>query len=338
MSDPVQTPLQPPPLPAAPPGPPHNQLQRWLLYLVMLPAAAALCVQMSLLPPLAKMFGSAVAMAAFWIGFYALNPHGVRLVLIGCILLNMARFPSISVALLVASALAGEAGARLTRADAEEDDFFFVPLLTGAATMGLMIALGAGDGWGVVAGRISRALEPWVALMKQSAQQFQDLPEAFYSKKLLLTMIALGWALALWVAGRLARRAVGRLRVLRTSLIMFRIHVRYIFLLILGLILEIFSSLATSDSLSNLAWPILGVVALAGFLDGLGVALFLAAVRRMAGKAQEAFWITVAGIATALYCPQIVALIGLIDVWFDFRKLERLRRQLEEESGARKEE
>lgn len=306
------------------------------MYFVMLPAAAALCVQMSLLPFPMHMIGAAAAMMAFWIGFYALNPLGVRVALVGCIMLNVARFPTLSVALLLAAALAGEVGARLTKADAGEDDYFFAPLLTLAAVMALMVTLGAGHGWMAVIGRISRSLEPMAAALRESARQFEGVPEAFYSKKLILAMIAFTWALALWVAGRLARRAVGRLRGLRTSLIMFRIHVRYIFLLILGLILEIFSSLASSDSLSHMAWPILGVVALAGFLGGIGIALFLAAVRRMAGRVQEAFWITVAGIATALYCPHLVALIGLVDVWADFRKLERLRRQIEDGAGDTK--
>lgn len=344
MSELEQTPeVTPPPLPAhvARVREPFERL-RGMVVLVALPGAAAICLQASLLSPDAKILGAAVAMMAFWIGFYRLPTYVVSLVLGLCILISLRNFPQLSVAILAASALAGAVGARLTRAEAEEDDFFFIPLLTAVTVMAVLITMGVGGGWVNVAGRVMRAMQRWVADMTTGLKAFYgegvEIPDYMSNIKVQLTGLIIFGALAQWLAGRLARRLLGRLRGLHVSLIMFRIQVRYTFLLILGLILAIFSSLGTSDTFAYLAWPVLGVVALAGFLDGLGIVLFLAALRRMAGRAQEAFWLTLLGTATALLFGQFTALVGLADIWMDFRKLERLRQQMEAGAGHQKEE
>jgi hypothetical protein len=347
----------PPPLPAppAPPGP-HGRLDYWpaLLLYAAVAASAALCLQMSLLDPFSRTLGSAIAAGAFWIGFWRLNPAAMRLLLAICVVLSSVRFPGFSVALMAGSAVAGAVGARLTAAEADEDDFFFAPLLAALGVMALIFTVGSlaglrGWGWGEVLGRGARHME----LMRQETlKQFQEFRAAGlelddeaitflmsdFTLKIVTSLTVL-WAFLLWLAGRLARRSLGRLRGLKPTLIMFRIAQRYIFLLILGLVLEIFSSLALREGFAALAplheslrlaaWPILGVVALAGLLAGLGIILFLAAVRRMNGQPQAAFWLTLGGVLMSLLYCHVTVLFGLADAWFDFRKLERLRRQLE---------
>jgi len=141
------------------------------------------------------------------------------------------------------------------------------------------------------------------------------------------------WLLGLWFCGRLARRILGRLKGPRPALMLFQIRQRYIFLLILGLILEIFSILSRREGFAYLAWFMLGVMGIAGFFEGLGVILFLVTIRRMLGRHQSAFWLGLLGIVVALTFPLVSVILGLADIWFDFRKLERLRRQIESDPG-----
>ena len=337
----------------------HRFLERWkrLLIYCAIPGSAAVCLQFSLLGADAMVLGVALATAVFWIGYARLHPLGVNLMLTVCFLFSMASrlggeipsFPSLSVALLGVSAAAGVVGARLTRSDADESDFFFLPLMTGVLLLALLITLGVGGGWGVLVGRASRVLaEARLQIQNNlnaapAADQASKIYQQEYARLIMehfnlsiLTVFSVFWALAMWLAGRLARRFLGRLKGLRSHIMMFQIHHRYIFLLILGLILEIFSSLAKRDTFSYLAWPILGVVGLAGFLAGLGIILFLAAIRRMAGQTQSAFWLTLLGVMMAIPFWYIIAIFGLADTWFDFRKLERLRRQLEAGPGGQK--
>lgn len=343
MTEPEQTPPRlPPPLPAAPSSVsarkrparrPMLPLPGIMLY-IMLPAAAAICLQLALLQDLvSQMIGSSLAMGAFWIGFSRLNRVAVLAILGGCLLLSLQNFnlgTVISAPLLAASALAGAVGAKMAARDANEDDFFFIPFLIVIGVLALTVTLGAGGGWTKMlsrtAGYLGEFRDNWKKVMESSGT---EVPDWALKLPFFLTFHIILWGLGLWLAGRLARRITGHLGGLKSSLIMFRIQHRYIFLLILGLILEIFSSLAPYDTYAYLAWPILGLVGLAGFLDGLGILLFLAAIRRMAGRVQEAFWLTVLGMITALMLSHLMALIGLADVWFDFRKLERLRRQLD---------
>lgn len=329
----------PPPLPTSAAADVHRRAPRRpmfplpnIMLYIMLPAAAAFCVQSALLDLFSQMVGSALALGAFWIGYSRLNRGIVTAILVGCCLLALKNFPLhnvISIPLLAASAAAGALGATLAARNADEDDFFFIPLLLVLGVMLLAITLGAGGGWPKTFERTRVYFaEISVNLKKSLESTGKETPEWVVSMPFLLTLHVILWGLGLWLAGRLARRVTGHLGGLKSSLIMFRIQHRYIFLLILGLILEIFSSLATRETFAYLAWPILGLVALAGFLDGLGILLFLAAIRRMAGRTQEAFWLTVMGVITAFMLGQFTALVGLADVWFDFRKLERLRRQL----------
>lgn len=314
----------------------------FLLY-IMLAAAAALCLQLTTLDPFTAIFGSAVALGAFWVGFGMLQPVGVASLLGICIILGAAgHHPSLSVALLAATGAAAAVGAHLSRRELEEDNYFFLPLLTVAGLMALLVTLGAGNGWNVVlrhAGLMiieksqqnEKFLRMWLDVDNNPQALSQEALDSLLhpSGPFIMASLAVFWALIMWATGRLARRRLGRMRGLRTSLFMFRIEQRYIFLLILGLVLEIFSSLGMRETFAYLAWPILGVVALAGFLEGLGIVLFLAMIRRMAGQAQLAFWISALGVVVAVLDWRLITLVGLADVWFDFRKLERLRRQIE---------
>src|SRR5690242_3092203 len=110
-------PPRPDPRPAGPPG--RLEYMPALLLYMAVAASAALCLQMSLLDPLSRVLGSAIALGGFWIGFCRLSPLGVRLLLGLCVVLSSAKFPGFSVALMTGSAVAGAVGARLTAAEAD---------------------------------------------------------------------------------------------------------------------------------------------------------------------------------------------------------------------------
>jgi uncharacterized membrane protein len=275
-----------------------------------------------------------------------LNPLLVGLELLLLALATRRQFPDPTLAWILAGALAGGAGAWLTRREAEEDDFLFVPL--GAALLAFFVLTGltSGGRWQHEIQLLIRVIQETRGAIEQNIHKVQtnghglleisrenwDQVSPVFGYYFLALFIGL-WTLGLWFCGRLARRILGRLKGPRPALMLFRIRQRYIFLLILGLILEIFSILSRREGFSYIAWPVLGVMAIAGFFEGLGVILFLVTIRRMLGRPRSAFWLSLLGIVVALTFPLVSVVLGLADIWFDFRKLERLRRQIESDPG-----
>lgn len=348
---PLQTPMpQPPPLPehcrALEPAP--STFGPLLTYLAV-PFVAILCVLFAPLDPLLALILSGATMAAFWIGYSSIKPQWMTLqvTVLTVSFYAMAVYTKGAVAhggvlWMASSAVAGAVGAVLTRRHAEEDDLFFLPL--GAALLLFLLLVGVG-----LAGSPQAALDHAAAEIQQAKGLFQQQIDSYQSsagttpsiaKEVwapimsqfgpFYTSLILGlWTLSLWFFGRLARRLTGQLKGHRPAIIIFRIRQPYIFLLILGLILEIFSILSSRGVLSYVAWPLLSVVAVACFFEGLGVVLFLLAIRRMMGRLSGTFWMSVLGVAAVLTFWQVGVVLGLADVWFDFRKLKRLRQQIE---------
>jgi hypothetical protein len=327
-------------LPASPPGP----LAATLLYL-MLPLVFLACALISPDPVLA-ILASLVMTIAFWVAFYRLNPLWVGSELLILALATRHQFPDPTLPWILASAVAGGAGAWLTRRDAEEDDFYFLPL--GAAVLVFLVLTGLTSGglWRHEIQLLNQVIQETRVTMEQNMKEIQangpglmpmtrenwDQMSPVLGYYLLPSFIGL-WILGLWLCGRLARRILGRLKGPRPVLMLFQIRQRYIFLLILGLILEIFSILSKREGLAYIAWFLLGVIGIAGFFEGLGVILFLVTIRRMLGRFQSALWLSLLGIVVALAFQWVSVVLGLADIWFDFRKLERLRRQIESDPG-----
>lgn len=346
---PPQTPTPPPPLPPELPqavqvhilqGPGQRLTPVGGLLLscaVALLAMACLSVTALVDPTLMGAIFAGLAMAGYWIlsarmGLAWGAGHLGVLAALGLI-----RFPSLVVAWLVAAGVAGLVGAQLTRRRAEEDEFFFLPLGAAALTLGLLVAAGAGGGPAAVGAKFAAFCQ----VLQQGVQEQVRTNPAYASSQAEIQLIlshfkgwclslqAIVWALALWLGGRQARRLLGRLHTPRSSFLLFRIQQRFIFVLILALVLEIFSILTQRGALSYAAWPLFGVMAVGCFFAGLGVVLFQLMVRRLLGRPRGLLGPMALVVALALAFWQLVALLGLLDVWFDFRRLSRLRAQME---------
>jgi vacuolar-type H+-ATPase subunit I/STV1 len=148
----------------------------------------------------------------------------------------------------------------------------------------------------------------------------------------MLSVVAF-WALGLWLAGRLARRWAGRMDLRRGSLILFRLEQRYIFLLICGIVLWIVGILTGGEKYAlYAAGPILTVFAIACFLEGLAVILFYLALWRTTAAPVPYRLLAIMAMIAALFLTFIsllgCMLLGLSDIWFDYRRLKAVEERL----------
>lgn len=284
---------------------------------------------------------SSLAAGACCLAFIRANPRLTGLLLIGFTLGAYYTHSQPAVLWMLASVMAGGAMAWLMVRQGCEDDFYFIP--TAVALLGFLLLLGLADGlrWGPALKQAEASLAVLHAQFQVQIQQSMSvaqsgslfdpeqirqgsqLVDGHFGPFIVTTIIGF-WGLGLWLAGRLARRLTGRLWGRQGSIMFFRIRHPYIFLLILGLILEILSSLYAWEQLSYVAWPVLIWFAIACFVEGLGVLLFMVAIRRAAGFRRSAMVLGVAGFFLLFLRPPLGVLIGLADVWFDFRKLGRI--------------
>lgn len=102
-----------------------------------------------------------------------------------------------------------------------------------------------------------------------------------------------------------------------SRLILFRIDTRWSLLLILGLALLLTGLPAAVD----VALPILAVVGVAGFFAGVGCILHFLVRLRLQGRKGFAVGYLCCLIYMVIFMPHGLAVIGLIDIWYDVRKL-----------------
>ena len=220
--------------------------------------------------------------------------------------------------------------------NAGEQDADFADRLVGlAAVLAFVVLVWLGTGAQTDAS-VAWAHEKLKALPVEMADQARSAPELGmatpeYLETLqaltplnLTIMLTIIWALSMWLFGRLARRVAGFAEGSRTALILFRLTPRYIFLLIAGLALGILGSLPGCGGWLYVAYPLLATLAMAFVFQGAGVALFFAALRRTAGDKNGGLLLLVLTVSSILFFPGILALVGLLDHWMDFRKLNRI--------------
>ncbi len=312
----------------------------WLNYL-LLPPLTLLAILGAARGPGLSLLLSPLVVLAWWIGFARSNWRICGLELIGVVLATYYIVqPPLAVLWVVASALGGAMGAWLMLRRRREDDYFFlVPL---AAAIGFVIlawlgggariypALELGAGW---LDGLRRGVERDFALLAREspgqAQYYRDMLEPLgerFAVTMISTLAAL-WVLALWGAGRIARRGLGLLGGLRGAFILFRIGQPYIFLLIAGLVMAILDGLTPLRGLRMVAIPLLVVVAVGCFIEAMAVILFFGALQRAAGRIRTGFVWDLAGLALLLWLTPLGLLLGLTDVWFDYRRLEAAGRR-----------
>ncbi|HOR27094.1 MAG TPA: DUF2232 domain-containing protein [Candidatus Sumerlaeota bacterium] len=302
-----------------------------------LAAVTVLAIVISAVGLAGGIVGGCLAAAAYWAAFDRASPPLVGLVLIGVVLATYYVLPELAVLWVMASALAGATGVWLNRAGGREDDYFFLPAAATLAAFAILVWLGQG---GRLDGPLEALRESPTQLLNLIEQenarlieqrqaplfnptQLEQLRE-YLPRAWVPTLVAL-WVLALWLTGRVVRRAIGRFQPSRSLLVLFRLSQRYIFVLIAGLFFAILGSLYAWPTAWRIALPLLAVMYVAALVQGIAVLLFTAALRRKMGQPGLAAAMTWGGLILFIGFIRVPigALLGLMDVWLDFRRLER---------------
>lgn len=333
----------------APDEAPEREQARGLY--IALVVVSPVCMVLSGLDVMVALIGSAVTLAIYWVGFLRANPRMVGLELIGIVLVAYYMLDAMAVLWIAGSALGGGAGAWLTHQRAGEDDFFFLPLAAAAAGFVMLVGLGTAFQWQPALERARELIAEQRAYLEQEIERLEapdtgaslfqnadpELLKAWVPRagRLFTGATLAVWSLLLWVGGRLARRRSGRFHPSRSALILFKMRQHYTFLLIVALFLEILRNLCGWQALGYVAWPLIGVFGMAALAEGLGVAAFHLAVLRAKGFLLNRIWIVVFVLIMAMILPYallLLAAVGLLDVWFDFRRLEKIGQQLRSDS------
>ncbi len=288
--------------------------------------------------PLATALGGAAASAAFLHAFLRQRGWLVAGELGLCVAAGRVFGSETAAAWLLACGSAGAGAAWVTRQGGREDDQFFIPPLAGAVGgCGGLVALGSGGpvgAWGLLLERAAAQqanFEAFLSLPENEALR-RDLTELAgwetIGPRMGLISLASGvafWALALWLAGRWARRRALGPSPIAASVAFFRVGPQYTFVLIAGLVFEILAVWSGEEGLRLIAYPLLAVSA-AGFLVAyVGVVIYAMALRR-AGRPAGGGWgflaLSLLALGLAFYIGPVV---GLADVWLDFRRTRLMK-------------
>ncbi|MCE5229642.1 DUF2232 domain-containing protein [bacterium] len=317
-----------------------RRLAPWLMYLIVPPAAVLLILKTAAGDLNTALITSALSLFVFWAGFSLANPRLIGLELIGVIVGTYYWVqPPMAVLWVTASAIAAGGGVFLFHREKDEQDYFFLVPAAAFAGFVFLIWLGAGASLKPALLRAQRELSvsrrETLALARQLEDQKIEMGRLMREGiewagprygVLVTTSWLTMWILVLWVAGRVSRRVLGQFQKRRHAFVLFKIRDRYIFLLIIGLILEIFNGLVPSGGMQWLAIPLLAIFALACFIEGLAIVLFFGALQRFRGQRWAGRIWNLAGVVLLFSIWQAAVLIGLTDIWFDFRRLQGLRR------------
>ena len=138
------------------------------------------------------------------------------------------------------------------------------------------------------------------------------------------------------MALRWVRRRLGWIDPVRGALVRFRVHVRYSVGLIAALTLLVLAPSVEKSGLGRLAMPLLFWLGSACFLAGVGClahAVF-GPLRRMGregpsvGRRAGLILAPLLLALTILFAPVVFVEVGLIDMWFDTRKLSATKGEL----------
>jgi predicted membrane protein DUF2232 len=109
------------------------------------------------------------------------------------------------------------------------------------------------------------------------------------------------------------------------SILFFKIKERYVFLLIFAMGVEIFRFIFDQEILLYISRPIFVLVGIIYFLAGMAVIGFVIISRRSGKNPFFSRWIIFSVIFIIIIKPVLCSVIGLLDIWFDFRKLRILK-------------
>lgn len=293
--------------------------------------------------PLQIIVGGAATSAVFLYGFLKFNPRYVGLELIALTLLGYYLLPNAPTYWMMGSALGGGIAAVLTTQAAEEDDQFFLPAVATAVFTLMLFALGQPGGWADSLAIVGGYIDSYgVAFGRMLARPENEdlhrfLTELSYweAMQARLGVVAVAllfglWIMVLWMMNRLARRRALRFDHLNNSLLLFRVRHGYVFLLIAALIFEILATWSGRESYRVIAYPLFAICAAAFLMVHMGIVAFMVAVRRAQTQTAPSVELTLLILVALAFSIYIGPIIGLLDVWFDFRKLKTLRDRLAE--------
>lgn len=331
-----------PPAPAAAPAPnPRSRAAAVHGYLLLALVGAATLV-LSREGPTALILCGAATSAACLHGFLALNPRWVALEMIVLAAVGYLTLPEAPVHWLLGSASGGGVAALLTLAKAREDHHFFLPAFATAGVTALLFVLGQGANWTESIDILNRYIAEYSEAMRMTAEAV-GLDEAIREAQgeatwerwgprvglvAVCALIAL-WMVVLWFFHRFARRRLGLIGGFLHSLVLFRVGHIYTFLLIGALVFEILSVWLGEEGFRKVSYPLFAVCGVGFLMVYLGVVLFFvafvqASVPRSSPPGMRLA--IMAGVAVAAALAMVTALqvgplIGLADVWIDFRKI-----------------
>ncbi|MFW6287066.1 MAG: hypothetical protein ACOC29_03910, partial [Candidatus Sumerlaeota bacterium] len=110
------------------------------------------------------------------------------------------------------------------------------------------------------------------------------------------------------------------------GIIFFRVHIRYSLLVITALALLVLAYGTEAGWAMAAGLPLLAWMGAGCFLSGFSTLRFLAMRYQLLGKARTARVLTFFALIMVFFAHEIVAFIGLIDIWFDLRKLTLIRK------------
>jgi len=108
-------------------------------------------------------------------------------------------------------------------------------------------------------------------------------------------------------------------------LILFKIKEHYVFLLIFAMGAEIFRYLLERKELLYISRPLFVFLGTTYFLAGLAVVGFMIISSRTRTKTFLSRWLVIFLVVILLMKPIVGTAIGLLDIWFDFRKLKLIK-------------
>jgi hypothetical protein len=232
---------------------------------------------------------------------------------------------------VTASVLVGFLYPSLARWMPKEADHFFVPLalLWGVLVLATLVA--AGLGGPMVRDHMEQVVNAEVQITQQS---FRDVlesvgfpPESPVSQwvgkhplSTILTSLVPWQSALLYFLMRWVRRREGWLHAVLGHLALFRIHVRYSLVLIVGMALLVLDPFVPGGYLTSAAVPLLVVLATAGFIAGVGCAGFYVWALRLQGRLIGSRIALMGLFAVLVTFPQAFAVAGVVDIWLDFRR------------------
>lgn len=214
----------------------------------------------------------------------------------------------------------------------DDDQFFLAPLcfwVVLAGTAAVALAIG-GDSVGAASNRLRSDVAEHLEMMRVSLDYLASLtpkPDAVFrwershvaTYSVVLAVVL--QSLVAFPAIRSARARLGWIDPLTGPFVRFRVHERYSLLLIIGLVLLAAGPYVHSVELQAFAAPMLMWFATGCFLAGVASALFVVERLRQSGRWLAARIYLLGTLLVLLLQAPALVIIGLVDVWFDIRKL-----------------